>query len=674
VSAQATGAPRNLREGDDMTSARTSRAIKLCGTEQPDGVVRVLKAGPLSVELDNGNLRYLRVAGVEVLRGLAFLVRDENWGTCIPTLSDLVVEQRPDSFSVRYRADCERTGQKLSYVAHIEGRSDGGLEFTSEATPTTDFVTARTGFVVLHPLKGVAGCPVEVEHTDGVVETSTFPMEVNPVQPFLNLRSLSHDVMPGLKAVVRMQGDTFEMEDHRNWTDASFKTYVRPLALPWPYTLKARETVSQSVSIALTGAAPPAAATAGAANVRITLGKATNDTMPSVGLGMPAQEIDAAIEGLDLLERVAPKLLICQFDPRRKHGRKELNGYRLLCERTGAQCELEVVVESVDNFSAELSNVASLAREAGLALSAVAVCPVGDLKGILPGSPRPPAPPLADLYRAARAAFPGVRLGGGAFSFFTELNRKRPPAELLDFVHNVTCPITHAADDRSVMETHEALPYQVSTARGFIGKTAYRIGPSSIGCRDNPYGTTFAANPDNERICLANSDPRQRGLFGAAWTLGYVSSLARTGVEAVSFGAPTGPLGIIHRRDDEKQPYFGTLGRSAVYPAYHVVSGLARATGATLVDATSSDDSRVRSLAYRTTGATLLWVANMTAHDQSVTVSHAGVRPFGIVLDEASFERATTEPAAFQADVESLDMRRLALRAYAVALICISDR
>ncbi|HEY4959042.1 MAG TPA: hypothetical protein VII31_14620 [Caldimonas sp.] len=657
-----------------MTSARASRAIKLCGTEQPDGVVRVLSAGPLSVELDNGNLRYLRVGGVEVLRGLAFLVRDENWGTCVPTLRDLVVEQRPDSFSVSYRASCDRAGQKLSYVARIEGRSDGSLEFTGAATPATDFLTARTGFVVLHPLKGVAGRPVEVEHTDGVVQTSTFPMRVDPVQPFLNLRSLTHEVTPGLKAVVRMQGDTFEMEDHRNWTDASFKTYVRPLALPWPYTLKAGETVRQSVSVTLSGAAPKAGTTAAGKTVRITLGKATNDRMPALGLGMPAQEIDAAIEALDLLERAAPRLLICQFDPRQQHGRKELDGYRLLCEQTGAQCELEVVVESIDGFRAELANLASLVRDAGLALSAVAICPVGDLKGVLPGSPRPPAPPLADLYRAARAAFPGVRLGGGVFSFFTELNRKRPPAELLDFVHNTTCPIAHAADDRSVMETHDALPYQVSTARSFIGETPYRIGPSSIGCRDNPYGKTFAPNPNNERICLANSDPRQRGLFAAAWTLGYVSSLAGTGIETVCLGAPTGPLGIIHRPGDSKQPYFGALGRSAVYPAYHVVGGLTRAAGAALVATRSSDNARVRGLAYRAKGATLLWLANMTAQEQSVSVAHAGAGSFGIVLDETTFEQATTEPAAFQADVKSLDTRRLALRAYAVALICINDR
>ena len=85
------------------------------------------------------------------------------------------------------------------------------------------------------------------------------------------------------------------------------------------------------------------------------------------------------------------------------------------------------------------------------------------------------------------------------FSFFTELNRKHPPEKLLDFVMNTTCPIVHAGDDRSVMETLEALPYQVSTTRSFAGKTAYRVGPSGIGARDNPHGRTYTPNPDNER-------------------------------------------------------------------------------------------------------------------------------------------------------------------------------
>jgi hypothetical protein len=660
-----------------MTSAAVSRAVKLCGTEQPDVVGRVLEAGPLSVELDNGNLRYLKVGGVEVLRSLAFLVRDENWGTYVPTLSNVVIDQRADGFSVSYRAVCSREGQEIGYEARIEGRGDGSLEFSGTATPVTDFLTARTGFVVLHPLQGVAGRPVEVEHVDGQIVKSTFPALVNPVQPFLNIRSLAHEVVPGLQAVVRMEGDTFEMEDHRNWTDASFKTYVRPLALPWPYTLKAGETVQQSVKLSLVGAARAVRKSASSAALEVRVGAPTNRRVPAIGLGMPAEEIGPTLASIDLVERVAPRLLIGQFDPRAGHGRRELEAYRQICERTGAECELEVVVQSIDQFAEELSATATLVREAGLNLSAVAVCPVGDLKSVLPGGVRPPAPPLADLYRAARAAFPAQRLGGGMFSFFTELNRKRPPAELLDFVHNSTCPIVHAADDRSVMETHEALPYQVATARSFIGKTAYRVGPSAIGCRDNPHGKTFTPNPDNVRICLVKADPRQRALFGAAWAVGYAASFAPTGLEALSFGAPTGPLGVIHREGGARVPYFDALGARAVYPAYHVVAGLTRASGARIVACSGAEAGGICSFAYRGQGATLVWLANQTAHEKTVRVAAGPGRnssaAFGIVLDENSFERATLDPFTFQAGHRALDLARLPLGPYAVALACIPD-
>ena len=69
-----------------------------------------------------------------------------------------------------------------------------------------------------------------------------FPELIDPVQPMMDLRALTHEPAPGLRVTCRMEGDTFEMEDQRNWTDASYKTYVRPLALPWPYTLAAGET------------------------------------------------------------------------------------------------------------------------------------------------------------------------------------------------------------------------------------------------------------------------------------------------------------------------------------------------------------------------------------------------------------------------------------------------
>ena len=656
-----------------MKATKPSRAIALCGTEQPDVPGRVLTAGPLSVEFDNGQLRYLRVNGVEVLRAIGFLIRDKNWGTATPAISNLKVDQRGDSFSVSFHADIRIDSQQLSYDAKIEGTKDGNLEFSGNAVPKTDFLTARTGFVVLHPLKGVAGFPVDIEHVDGRKVKSKFPELVNPVQPVLDIRSLTHEVAPGLKATVRMEGDTFEMEDHRNWTDASFKTYVRPLSRPWPYTLKAGEAVEQAIRVTLGAGTGKGGKAAAAKSIEIKLGSISRDALQPIGLGMPAEEIEHAIAQLDLLKLAAPRFLICHFDPRRKHGLKELYGFRVLSEETGAEVALEVVVESVDQFKQELARLADMVTQSGIKLSSIAVVPAGDLKSVLPGGPRPPAPKLEDLYAATREAFPGIRLGGGMFSFFTELNRKRPPAKLLDFVVNTTCPIVHAADDRSVMETLEALPYQITTARSFIGNVPYSIGPSGIGCRDNPHGATWTPNPDNLRVCLTKLDPRQRGLFAAAWTLGYVATLAQTAIQGIAFGAPTGPLGIIYRKADHKQPWYDQLSGPAVFPAFHVIGGLTRNSGQKLVGAASSDSAKVQSLACsKVKGGTTLWLANLTAESQSVKLSGAKGAIFGTTLDEDSFVAATTDPQGFQQSWKAMK-NTLTLNPYAVAVISIND-
>ena len=657
-----------------MQTDTASRAIALFGTEQPSVVGQILTAGPISVEFDAGQLRYVRVGDVEVLRAISFLVRDENWGTYNPEISGLSVEQHGDGFSVAYHAVCSRPGQEISFDASVEGRGDGSLVFRATAIPRTDFLTARTGFVVLHPLRGVVGNAVEVEHVDGRIEHVKFPELVDPVQPFLNIRALTHPVGAALRATVRFEGDTWEMEDHRNWTDASFKTYVRPLALPWPYTLRAGEAVTQSVTVVLRGTPPRPSKGVARKAVEVTIGDATGAVLPPLGLGMPPEEIDHARTHIRLLRDAAPRFLQCQFDPRADHGRAQLDGYRAVCEDAGAQCVLEIVVVSVEDYELELRRLAGMVQQSGIRLSGIAVCPVGDLKSVLPGGARPPAPPLDALYRAARAAFPGVRLGGGMFSFFTELNRKRPPAELLDFVMNTTCPIVHAADDRSAMETLEALPYQVTTARSFISTTPYRVGPSSIGCRDNPHGATFTPNPNNERICLVKMDPRQRGSFGAAWALGYVATLARTDVEAISLAAPTGPLGIIHRRTDYAQPWYDSRSGPAVYPVYHVICSLTRSTGRPLVAAESSDPATVAALACRGTKGTSIWLANLSADTQIVTLRGSRGTVLGTFLDEDSFGRATTNPDAFRSERGPIkDPARLELKGYAVGMLELTE-
>jgi hypothetical protein len=139
-------------------------------------------------------------------------------------------------------------------------------------------------------------------------------------------------------------------------------------------------------------------------------------------------------------------------------------------------------------------------------------------------------------------------------------------------------------------------------------------------------------------------------------------------------GAPTGPLGIIYRKTDYPQPGYDELQAPAVYPAYHVIAGLARAAGNKLVAAESSDPAKVECLACRVKGATLLWLANLTASTQDVIVS-AGANSglYAGVLDEHSYARAISEPLAFESEWTRLKTPRVKLAAYAVAWLCIND-
>ena len=127
---------------------------------------------------------------------------------------------------------------------------------------------------MLHPIEGVAGAACTIEHVDGTIEETRFPLLIDPVQPMTALRGIRHQFLPGLHVNCRMEGDTFEMEDQRNWTDASYKTYVRPLALPWPYLIAKGETIDQKVTLTVSGRASEIESVG--SGLSITIGKPTS--------------------------------------------------------------------------------------------------------------------------------------------------------------------------------------------------------------------------------------------------------------------------------------------------------------------------------------------------------------------------------------------------------------
>jgi hypothetical protein len=614
--------------------------LERVGTEQEEPTCRMLTAGVLTAELIGGNLRAIRYRGREVLRGIAYLVRDKDWATYDPVLSELEVSQHTLGFTVRYRALCmdASTRQTLEYKADIFGSADGKLTFHVVAHPKTSFLTARCGFAVLHPLAGVTGRPVRIEHVDGSIEQGVFPELIEPWQPFTEIRSITHEVAPGVVACCRMEGDIFEMEDQRNWSDASYKTYVRPITLPWPYTMEQGIPNQQSIEFHIGDSNPtlPVLVTDNA--TRIEIGD-EDGNFPAIGLAVSPDQTAAILDHPELLAALRPQLLLFHVDPAAGHGFSELTGFAQIAAQTGHQFpsnsriefSLEVALSCQRNFRQELHDIARQIRDSGLPLSSWMLCPSVDRQSTPPGSPWPPCPPLADIYRSAREVFPALTLGGGMLSYFTELNRKRPPSDLLDFVSHCTCPIIHSADDLSVMQTLETLPHIVRSTRAFIGEDKpYRIGPSTIGMRQNPYGGYVMENPEHRRIVMTMDDPRQTSLFAAAWMVGYAAGTAEGHLQALAVGSLTGPLGLTSLVSESE-----SKARIVIHPVFHIAKGLAELGQRQRFLCRSSQPSKVAAVAgMDRDGHTVLWLANLTSTNQQVLLPRLGKIHSILQIDE----------------------------------------
>ena len=580
-------------------------------TEPADGPAEIhaapelaipLRAGPLRLVFDRGELRWIRLGEREVLRGIYVAVRDEVWATVPADLEDLEVEAEPESFRVRFRARHRRGRVRFDWEGRIEGSADGRIAFRMAGAAGSTFLRNRIGVCVLHPAEECAGRECIVETTDGDRLEQSFPALVSPHQPFRSVRAILHEVTPGVEVEVRMEGETFETEDQRNWSDASFKTYGTPLHLPMPVEVNAGDRVEQSVAVSLFGVtAEPvreAAATVPGAlpqkrnstePVIVRVNPARSWPLPSIGLGGAGL---VALSAADA-ERLRPLRL--------GHLRADLRldgpGWEAPLERAVANARLldvplELALFLPDAPGPALRDVAERASALGprvvswlLFRAASSVTAAGD----------------EALARDALAAgFPKARLGGGADAHFADLNRQRPPARGLGLLVFALTPQAHAFDDATLVENLASLRATADTARGFAGKAALGISPITLRPREDP--RPAASREPGERPFT--DDPRQATPFAAAWTLGFVAAAAEAGFGSLTFFELSGPRGV--------------MDAGGGFPVLHALADLAALPSAVVLSARSRRPERVQALALRSGGHTRVFLANVTAEPHPV--------------------------------------------------------
>lgn len=487
--------------------------------------MRSVTLGPVRLSLLDGDLRGVTFDGVEVLRRLSYPVRDANWGTHPTDTLEERLEEMPGRIVYLHRfagRGVAFTGAFRAEVTVEGGAARLRAEVVLEAP--ADLTVNRAGFTLLHPLRGVSGAPLRVRHADGSEEATVWPALISPSQPVFDIAGLAHQV-EGVAVEIAMQGEVFEMEDQRNWSDASFKTYCRPLRLPLPFALGPDAPVRQVVEITLSGRGKGTMAGAAA---RVAARRAR---LPMV---------EMAVEpGLTALPRhpALPDL------PRLIRVEADVSDAVLAGLDAGTSDALEIVLAAGTDPGAALRGLAARLAAAGIRPARVMALPAPYLKSHQPEGPWPDGPRPMDLIAPLRTAFPGAAVGGGMLTNFTEFNRCRPDPAMVDYVTWGGTAIVHAADDLSVLETLEALPEIFASGHALAGGKPLHLGLFSIGMRSNPYAAACLPNPGRERLAMVQDDPRQGTGFDAAFAVGVLAGAAVEGVSGLALGMTDGPLG-----------------------------------------------------------------------------------------------------------------------------------
>ena len=595
--------------------APQSDSVTYFGTDEPTQAERRFSAGALTLILSDGAIRCLSWHGTEVVRGIACPVRDANWATYTSVLADEKITESQDEFEiaqVRLIA-----GGSLRVILFFKGHSDGTFIATTEMLARAEFITNRAGFTLLHPLRDVVGSPLSIIHPNGSVTSSRFPLLISPEQVAAGIAGLRYCVN-GIDTDLTFQGEVFEMEDQRNWSDASFKTYCRPLSLPIPYRLSVGEIQRQKIHVRLAGTPPGKAASATARPAGTIELQACAGNVPHIAVAIDVGAVpDQAAQTCARL--INPRILQLRVTP--ETARRVCQCARKLNFAFPAEFELEIVVPATGDPELSIASVAAECKKASLTVTRVLALPESYLRSYQPGGPWPVGPTPQDLLEHARRSFPESEIGSGVLTYFTELNRCRPAAAMCDYIGHGVTAITHAADDRSVIESLEGLSHIFRSAGALAGEQDYRLGLVAIGMRSNPYGSGVMENSQQNRIAMAEADPRQRGLFAAAWAVGVVAATEGHKVSSLALSALVGPFGAIHRREAWAQPGYQESGTAMVYPIFHVLRFMSamggaprlsmRSAGNGIVGVASRDHSRVR-----------LIIANLGADVFHVCLSH----------------------------------------------------
>jgi hypothetical protein len=618
------------------------------GRDEPPVEPRPLRAGPVTATLVGRDLRNVRYGGIEVAQRIYMALRDRNWDTIPGEVSDVVVEQGDDTFTARFTVTHRQDDLDLTWRGEVVGTPDGVVSYEMDATAGVDMTYKLIGLNVHHGMREYAGRPCRGVTPDGPI-VDAFSVDIAPqlvadeteVPIFPPVDSLTVDLTDDVTVRFDFEGDTFEFEDQRNWTDASFKSQSYPPRRGGFNTIRRGEKVWQKVTITPSGTPPAAGGENG--EIRVTLGSIIEDPLPPIGLGVSSDGRDPSPREADLLAALRPDHLRVDLwlgDPAYA---AELA--RAVAAADTLNCGLELALHLTDEADAQLQKLAT--RLGGVRVDRVLVFHQAELAT----DPRWVAlarDRLGDVVQ-------DVLFAGGTNANFCELNRFRPGGDVTDGIAYSINPQIHAFDELSLAENIAGQAETVQTARAYGGGRPVVVSPVTLKQRFNAVATS--ADPETAPGHLPPQvDPRQMSLFAAGWTVGSLHSLLESEMDAVTYYETTGWRGVIQGDEAPAAPERFPARAGMVFPMYHVFADLAEWKDGRVVRSQSSNPLAVETLAIQNDGTLHLLIANLTPRPRSVAIDVPAGRKVALRrLNADTVEEAATNPERFRSHRQTLE-------------------
>lgn len=463
---------------------------------------------------------------------IAFVVRDRAWRT-LPPEPATVRQRLRDGGRWTVRARTPVGTGTLAWRLDFAPR-ERGIEVSVAMTAERDVLTNRAGLVVLLPAATFSGARFTARHGQGPPSHGRLPRTIAPHQPMVDLTSARIAAVHGPTLALAFEGETFEMEDQRNWLDPSFKLYGRSLSRPFPYRIRDGAHLEQRIRIDLIGvdASRPTRRTPSPRSGRL----------PALGIATSPGRVPTAAPVVTALREIAPGFVLHRTDSK---GRG-VSRASVLAASLGAGLRIEAFGNGPSLLNAVL--------EADAAIVAPYFTSDATIKAL----------------RKHSAATVDI---GGTFADFVMLNRGgvAPDARRARFA---LCPTVHARDDRSLVETLDALPLVFAQARNIASGRPVDAGPCALRRRLVPGNGRPADRPYTPRGVPYDVDARQGRPIAAAWLAVVVAAAGAAGIDSVCAFEAAGARGLVGAH--EPFPTTTQLGFGRRTPAHAVLTALGR--------------------------------------------------------------------------------------------------